>query len=473
MPSSVGAGGAKLGRAGRWFTDEAGRVVTLHGVNMVNKLPPYHPAALGFGAEDARLIASWGMNTIRVGWIWKALEPEPDVYDDEYLERIAELVSMLAAHGLHVLVDFHQDMYNERFSGEGFPDWAVRDDGLPHRPDLGFPKNYFFMPGLWRAYDHFWANDPGPDGVGLQDRFALAWQRVAARLAGETAVFYDIFNEPFPGLAAPLSAQPLGYRPFDRKLSAMSRRALKAIREVEPHKLVLYEPAVLFNNGARTFHEPLGDARTGLSFHNYCIATTPGMPRLRGPLQPRICARAEQRVLTNALDHARSAGATLLMTEFGCTDDLDNIARVCALADRNMVSWQYWAYYNADPSAARPEENLVSDLGQPRTAPNVLQAKVDVLRRPYPLAVAGTPLAFRFDPRDGRFHLSYSTTAADGTGSLDGARTDIYLPDHIYDAAPAIEVRGGRVADLVAESQTLSLTADAGADRVEVAVHPA
>jgi len=174
-----------------------GRVVTLHGVNMVHKHPPYEPLAIGFGEQDAQLIESWGFNTVRIGWIWKALEPEPGSYDDAYLERIAELVQLLAGHDQHVLVDFHQDMYNERFSGEGFPDWAVQDGGLPHKPDLGFPRNYFFMPGLWRAYDNFWANRPGPGGVGLQDRFAAAWRHVVERLAPESAVFYDIFNEPF------------------------------------------------------------------------------------------------------------------------------------------------------------------------------------------------------------------------------------------------------------------------------------
>src|SRR4051812_34062353 len=42
-----------LGHAGRWVTDATGRVVILHGVNMVNKRPPYAPAAAGFGRDDA------------------------------------------------------------------------------------------------------------------------------------------------------------------------------------------------------------------------------------------------------------------------------------------------------------------------------------------------------------------------------------------------------------------------------------
>src|SRR4051794_6894446 len=30
-----------LAHAGRWITDTSGRVIVLHGVNMVNKFPPY------------------------------------------------------------------------------------------------------------------------------------------------------------------------------------------------------------------------------------------------------------------------------------------------------------------------------------------------------------------------------------------------------------------------------------------------
>jgi endoglycosylceramidase len=458
-----------LGRTGRWFTDANGRVVTLHGVNMVNKLPPYHPAALGFGEQDAALIARWGFNTIRVGWIWKALEPEPGRYDFEYLERIASLVRMLASHGLHVLVDFHQDMLNERFSGEGFPDWAVLDDGLPHRPDLGFPRNYFFMPGLWRAYDNFWNNAPGPDRVGLQERFAKAWRLVAERLQNEPRVFYDIFNEPFPGSAAPLCAQPFGYARFDRKLSALNWRALAAIREVEPTKLVLYEPNVLFNNGSRTHHAPLGDEGTGLSFHNYCWATTPGMPRLRGRLQPLVCARAEQRVITNARAHAASAGATLMMTEFGCTDDLDNIERVCAIADQNMVSWQYWAYYNEDPSSERPEENLIRDLSLPREPPNLHVAKLETLSRPYPRAVAGTPLAFEFDPRRSAFTLSYETRLPSSAAPTD-RRTEILVPEHSFGDDFDVEVSGGTVEATDSAAQLVWIMAAEGVARVDVRI---
>src|SRR4051794_9788983 len=91
----------------------------------------------------------------------------------------------LEKHGITPLLDFHQDLYNERFQGEGWPDWAVLDDGLPAQPQLGFPGNYLVQPALNRAFDNFWANAQGPGEVGLVDRYAAAWTRVAQAFARE------------------------------------------------------------------------------------------------------------------------------------------------------------------------------------------------------------------------------------------------------------------------------------------------
>lgn len=191
--------GGQLSHAGRWITDASGRVIMLHGTNMVYKLAPFYPAAAGFDADDATFLRSIGFNAVRVGVLWQAVEPEPGVYDDGYLKKIAKTVSMLGHHGIFSLLDFHQDMYNQLFQGEGFPRWAVQDGGLPN-PRHGFPGNYLSNHALQRAYDNFWANKPGPGGIGLQDRYAAAWAHVAQRFRGNPSVLgYEIMNEPFPG----------------------------------------------------------------------------------------------------------------------------------------------------------------------------------------------------------------------------------------------------------------------------------
>jgi hypothetical protein len=174
---------APIGHAGRWLTDADGRVLLVTGVNMVNKLAPYAPDADGFGADDAAFLAANGFDAVRLGVIWKAVEPEPEVFDDSYLARIAATVNLLGSYGIVSLLDFHQDMYNEEFQGEGAPDWAVDTSGLLAFPELGFPANYFLQPALQAAYDNFWANTH-VDGEGLQDWYAGAWQHVAAYFAG-------------------------------------------------------------------------------------------------------------------------------------------------------------------------------------------------------------------------------------------------------------------------------------------------
>src|SRR5262249_33970080 len=68
-PAQVGL----LGHAGQWLTDSTGRVVILHGVNMVAKRPPYVPAAVGFDADDAQFLAQHGFRAVRLGVIWKAI----------------------------------------------------------------------------------------------------------------------------------------------------------------------------------------------------------------------------------------------------------------------------------------------------------------------------------------------------------------------------------------------------------------
>src|SRR5205085_1118537 len=81
-PAAQAAPALPLGHAGRFLVDGQGRVVVLHGYNMVYKRPPYDPEAVGFGDDDAAFLAAEGYDAARVGVIYKALEPSPGSYDD-------------------------------------------------------------------------------------------------------------------------------------------------------------------------------------------------------------------------------------------------------------------------------------------------------------------------------------------------------------------------------------------------------
>ena len=327
----------QLGHEGRWYTDDHGRVRILHGLNVVAKRAPYLPSSIGIGEDDAAFMARQGFNTIRLGVIYTAVEPRPGVYDDRYLSRIASTVRTFRRHGIYSLLDFHQDQYNERFQGQGFPDWAVLDDGLPAEPKYGFPLNYYLMPALQRTYDNFWANRRGPGGVGVQTRYAAAWRHVAARFRAQRGVMgYDLMNEPFPGSGVRACFAPAGCRRFERgRLSEFSRRMLRAIRSVDRSGLVHYEPATSFGflGTAPSFHRPLRDPAVAFSWHLYCFQglSLAGAPTIDD------CPPYERHAFTRAERQARRDRAPQLLSEFGSTSDLGLIDRVADDADRARV----------------------------------------------------------------------------------------------------------------------------------------
>jgi len=194
------ADGGFLAVKGGTFVDAAGREVILHGVNIVDKSKA-HGYLSWHGPEEFAKMRDWGFNCIRLVIIWDGVEPEPGTYDDEYLAGVDKRIQWAKENGMYVLLDMHQDLFSAKFGADGAPLWACLDEDKPHvRGGRIWSDTYFSSPALHAAFDNFWANTPGPDGVGIQDHFALAWQHVAERYADEPAVVgYDLFNEPFIG----------------------------------------------------------------------------------------------------------------------------------------------------------------------------------------------------------------------------------------------------------------------------------
>jgi endoglycosylceramidase len=418
--------------------------VILHGLNMVYKRPPYQPRAAGFGADDARFLHRHGFNAVRLGLIYKGVEPHPGHYADGYLRRVAATERALGRRGVYSLLDFHQDLYNERFQGEGWPDWAVQDDGLPAEPQNGFPGNYLTMPALNHAFDHFWANDEGPKGVGLQDRYARAWRHVARRFRhAPHVVGYDLINEPWPGSAFPTCANPAGCPAFDAaELTDFTNRVIAQIRKADRTTLAFYEPLLTFDFGANTSLGDTGDAHAGFSFHVYCLPGAFGGPT------GEACQEAEDLPFQNADTRADETGDALLMTEFGATDDLATLRRIIDLSDQHMVGWLEWHYCGCgDPTtqAALNAQALVKDPHKPPRGKNVKHAKLRVLERPYPQAVAGTPTGFGYDPSTKVFDLTYAAAGPRGAALPLRLKTRVYVPPSRYPDGYAVAAQGARV----------------------------
>jgi endoglycosylceramidase len=457
-----------LAHEGRWVTDRKGRVVMLHGFNMVYKRPPYHPIHAGFGRDDARFLARHGFNTIRLGVIYAGVEPEPGEYDDAYLAKIARTQKLLARHGIYSMLDWHQDMYNERFEGEGWPDWAVIDDGMPAEPKNGFPANYLTMPALNRAFDHFWANDPGPGDIGLVDRYAAAWKHFASRFRSMPgSLGYDLMNEPWPGSVYPSCISTEGCPEFDAgPLTEFTLKTIAAIREADKRNLAWYEPLLTFDFGADTSHGDPEDPRAGFSFHIYCL------PGAVGGGTGDDCETFEELPFENAEARSDETKDALLLTEFGATDDLVTLERVSRLADDHMVGWQEWHYCGCDEptSQAAPEvQAVVVDPKKPPRGDNLKREKLEVLSRPYPQVVAGTPIGWEFDPEEHSFTLEYETGRASGKGRFRRGLTTVFVPRLHYPDGYRARVKGAKVVSR-RNAKYLQLRARRGAKAVRLAL---
>lgn len=415
-PAAAAGPVGALSHQGRWFTDETGRVVLLHGTNFVQKFPPIAPSAAGFGEDDVAYLAEQGFNALRLGAVFGAIMPEPGRIDQAYVDSVAETARLLARHGIYVQLDFHQDGYGPYTYGNGFPEWATLTDGLPNPADP-FPTYYVTNHAMQRAFDNFWENVPGPDGVPLQTHYAAAVRAVAAAVADEPLVLgYDLMNEPWSGSI---------YEPCltgcpdieQARLVPFGERMTTAIRQVDTEHFVFSEPWVLFNFGqTKTTLSGIGAPVSGLSFHVYAGR-----------------ADLDEAVVDNAI--ASETGDALLITEFGATRTTATIDRLTGVFDRKLVPWLFWTW----------DEDMIRDVKLPPTPDNVHTDVVAALARPYASATNGTPASSAYDPATRVLDYAWTTTRPDGSAAPGELPTTIVLPPTAYESGWKATVTGGRV----------------------------
>lgn len=451
-PSSSAPG--QLSINGQWFTDSDGRVVMLHGVNEVYKVPPYTPAGGGFSDADAQFLQDHGVNAVRVGILWAGIEPKPGVFDEAYLQSIEQTVQTLADHHIVSLLDMHQDLYSDAINGagDGAPAWAV-DTGGKATPDFGFPWTYALSPGENHAWNSFWSNGTVADGIRLENNYAQMWEYVANYFKDNPNVLgYEIMNEPWPG--SPWLSSLLGSHHFDGQLlTPFYNQVDSAIRAVDDHTPVFFEPSTLFGNIGPINHlGTVNDPNTVFSFHDYCITTSVfGGGDAGCPLWESIIQGAADK-------YADAHHIPAMLTEFGNTGNTVAVDDALNESNHQGFGWLYWDY-----------SLVVDHIGDPSAGGDTaLQA---ALAQPYPQAVAGIPGAWSFS--DGALHFSYSTEMASGSGSFaPGSQTEISVPAvGQYADGYHAEVTGGQVIS-APNATTLLIASEAGAKTVTVTVSP-
>jgi len=115
------------------LVDERRREVTLRGVNARARgvfdvtfgdgRLPLEPIPV-FDDGDAATMARFGLNLLRLPISWSAFEPVRGRFDAAYLDRIAAVVALCRAHGIVVLLDFHQDAFSKEIGEDGAPRWC-------------------------------------------------------------------------------------------------------------------------------------------------------------------------------------------------------------------------------------------------------------------------------------------------------------------------------------------------------------
>ena len=112
-------------------------------------------------------------------------------------------VNLAEENGIYIILDMHQDLFVQKY-GDGAPDWACLDEGLPHPTDcVLWYDAYLRSEAVIKAADNFWANKAAEDGVGLLDHYERMWEEIARIFAGcPNVIGLEPMNEPFMGSLA-------------------------------------------------------------------------------------------------------------------------------------------------------------------------------------------------------------------------------------------------------------------------------
>lgn len=429
--------GPQLRRKGRWLVDQHGRVVIVHGFNLVWKRAPYAPPATraGFTAADARWLKRYGFNGVRLGTLWAGITPdEAGVGDPAYRDRWQRVMDLLSEQGIWMQLDAHQDMWHETYGGEGVPDWAmIRPAPFNLLPpiNLPFPMGYW-TPEVSTVFDQFWANQHG-----LLDGWVAAWEVAAQWWKAQPHLMgYDLINEPWMGLEWPACLTGGCKSSYTNELQPAYEKATAAIRAVDRDNIVWWEPQQ-FAGGQKipTYLEPMaGERRLGLSWHNYCqdvFLESQGIP---GGNVENCWAFSRDRE-QHALEQAAHINAVPMMSEWGATDNVRAIEIDAAVADEHLMGWLHWAYKRwDDPTTADDAQGMFADDADLTT---VKTEKLRRLVRTYAQAVAGVPTAMSFDAATGDFRLRYRPDSGIA------APTEIFVSPLHYPDGYRVAVTGG------------------------------
>ncbi len=432
---------------GQSFIDDKGRERIFNGVNFVDKhcLPDedgvirYQTA---LNEETVKAIAAKGMNIVRLGTTWAAIEPEQGVYNTAVLDGLKETLRLCEKYGVYAFLDWHQDLYSYYCChGDGAPKWACAGDTDNVRdPIIIWATGYFLNRSVQRSFDAFWENRP-VNGKGLRDCFCDMLTYTADYLKGCPAVMgYDVLNEPFPGTPGGKifrtlvknGAATLLFHPRVNRKKMLKDLRNKEIMEAlsvadDPkvyHSVIDGANKLLYQFDTERYYPFLQAAAAairkadplGVIFAENCYYSNTGIPcsypRLTYPdgrREDNVCFAPHgydltvDTPLTNEAsphrvdhifnEHERTQArmdVPVLVGEWGGMvpggEQYPALEHLIDKFDRNRWSQTYWHWFDG------MEHSKI----------------MDILSRPYPQAVAGAIKSYGYDRRNDVFTLSYT-----------------------------------------------------------------
>ncbi|MBP2414774.1 hypothetical protein JOF48_003573 [Arthrobacter stackebrandtii] len=381
------------------ITDGHGNQVLLRGAN-VNQLvdlyqhDPALPAVRPLTEADYAAMAGYGLNVVRLNISWSALEPVRGELDAAYLGRVKEAVTWGKKHGIHTVLDMHQDGWwngpspedvqcrpgtEPMWGYDGAPEWATITDGAPRCQFTGRD----ISPAGNRAFQHFFFNTDG-----IRDALAQTWGKLAAEFRDEPMVAgFDLLNEPGFGESAPVTTA--------FKLAEFYGSAIDEIRDAGAQQIVFIEPSIFWSGlGFDTGPVPGFTKDGNLVFSPHLYAESITMDRDLG-LPPFVSLERQFDVAQRV---AAGYNAPLWSGEYGYwgedADVLSRMGRYAAAEDLHMLGSAYWVWKQAcgDPqngigptgNGLMMEDCATGDDMEPMT--DVLE----LLSRAYPKRAPGT-----------------------------------------------------------------------------------
>ncbi len=408
------------GTDGRDFVaDAAGRARQLRGFNIKTRDPLRDASDELLAAGQQR-----GFDLLRLSVYWDQFEPTQGAYDDGYLGAVRTVLDRAEAHGLLVIIDFHQDVFGPKFGDHGVPLWATRDGGIPYTQHEVWLQNYL-EPAVQEAWDHLYED---PD---LRQAQIDAWVTVANRFKDHPALFgYDLLNEPFGKLGAGEDLVTAASRVQKVQLTAMYQRLTDALNKADPAHWVLFEPPNVASLGIPVALGPVNGTKLVYYPHFYDASIesatyAPGgevngfdtafFDKYEAAIRPYVAQNNYPTMFGEwGIAHPEKPG----MADF--------VARSLALMDRVGSGWTMFNWCKGTGYCPLDKE------GKDREAIGQIVA-------PWARAIAGSPTSYLWDPKARTLKVVYKDNDAKGP-------TELVVPATTYPEGWSVEGAGATTA---------------------------